>query len=103
MPFRSARFRQLMSGGSVPIVLALILMFMLAACGGGASTTGSMAKTTATPMPAPNDLLTPGTLTVGSDTTYPPQEYINTATGKPAGFDIDLITAIAQRMGRKLW
>jgi polar amino acid transport system substrate-binding protein len=38
-------------------------------------------------------------LTVGSDTTYPPQEYIDTATGKAIGFDVDLITAIAQRMG----
>jgi len=46
-------------------------------------------------------LITPGTLTVGSDTTYPPQEYIDTTTNKPAGFDVDLITAIAQRMGLK--
>jgi len=47
----------------------------------------------------PNDLITPGTLTVGSDTTYPPQEYIDTTTNKAAGFDVDLITAVAQRMG----
>ena len=45
--------------------------------------------------------ITPGTLTVGSDTTYPPQEYIDTATNKATGFDVDLITAIAQRMGLK--
>jgi len=38
-------------------------------------------------------------LTVGSDTTYPPQEFIDTATGKATGFDVDLITAMAQRMG----
>src|SRR5205823_7499891 len=49
----------------------------------------------------PKDLITPGTLTVGSDTTYPPQEYIDTTTSNPAGFDVDLITAIAQRMGLK--
>jgi polar amino acid transport system substrate-binding protein len=48
---------------------------------------------------APTDLLTPGTFTVGSDTTYPPQEFIDTTTGKATGFDIDLITAVAQRMG----
>ena len=38
-------------------------------------------------------------LTVGSDTTYPPQEYIDTATNKAAGFDVDLITAVAKNMG----
>jgi polar amino acid transport system substrate-binding protein len=38
-------------------------------------------------------------LTVGSDTTYPPQEYIDTATNQAAGFDIDLIKAVAARMG----
>ncbi len=44
---------------------------------------------------------TPGTLTVGSDTTYPPQEYIDTATGNAIGFDVDLITAMAQKLGLK--
>ena len=47
----------------------------------------------------PTDLITPGVLTVGSDTTYPPQEYIDPTTNKATGFDVDLITAIAQRMG----
>jgi polar amino acid transport system substrate-binding protein len=38
-------------------------------------------------------------LTIGSDTTYPPQEYIDQATKKAAGFDVDLITEMAARMG----
>jgi polar amino acid transport system substrate-binding protein len=81
----------------------LALLLLLVACGSNNTTTGSGGNTptsnstpTVTP---PNDLLVPGTLTVGSDTTYPPQEYIDTTTNKPAGFDIDLITAVAQRMG----
>ena len=81
----------------------LAVLLLLAACGGGSTTTGSGNTPTTNPatptVTPPNDLLTPGTLTVGSDTTYPPQEYIDTTTNKPAGFDIDLITAIAQRMG----
>lgn len=81
----------------------LALLLLLAACGSSGTTTGSGNTPTSNPatptVTPPNDLLTPGTLTVGSDTTYPPQEYIDTTTNKPAGFDIDLITAIAQRMG----
>ncbi len=41
-----------------------------------------------------------GTLTVGSDTTNPPQEYIDpNNNNQPTGFDIDLITAIAHKLG----
>lgn len=39
------------------------------------------------------------TLRVGTDATYPPFETVNTQTGKPEGFDIDLITAVARRNG----
>jgi len=85
----------------VGVLLSLTLL--LAACGNGGTSTGSgnvPTPNTKTPtVTPPNDLLTPGTLTVGSDTTYPPQEYIDTTTHQPAGFDIDLITEIAQRMG----
>ncbi|HEY1349177.1 MAG TPA: ABC transporter substrate-binding protein [Ktedonobacteraceae bacterium] len=83
--------------------IVLVLVLTLSACGSGTTTstnvpTPNASTPTVTP---PNDLITPGTLTVGSDTTYPPQEYIDTATGKAAGFDVDLITDIAQRMGLK--
>ncbi len=45
--------------------------------------------------------MTAGTLTVGSDTTYPPQEFLDTTTNKYTGFDVDLITEMAARMGLK--
>jgi len=67
-----------------------VLVLLLAACGGSA--------------PAANngpDLINPGVLTVGSDATYPPQEYIDTTTHQAAGFDVDLISAIASKMGLK--
>ena len=89
------------------LIVVVALALLLAACG-SSTTTGSGGSTPiptqnpATPTVAPpTDLITPGTLTVGSDTTYPPQEFIDTATGKATGFDVDLITAIAQRMGLK--
>ncbi len=103
-------FLSLRRGGRrISISLALIGIFvvmamLLAACGnstgGGGGTTPVPTANPQTPtVTPPNDLLTSGTLTVGSDTTYPPQEYIDTATHQAAGFDIDLITAIAARMG----
>lgn len=79
------------------------LMLVLAACGGNSTATGSNSggdvKAT---VAAPKDLITGGTLTVGSDTTYPPQEYVDTASGQATGFDIDLITEMAKRMGLKV-
>ena len=84
---------------------ALSLLF--SACGsstssGGTSTGSSNPTATAKPsIAAPTDLITAGMLTVGSDTTYPPQEFLDTSTNKYTGFDIDLITAMAARMGLK--
>ena len=101
-------------------VAFIALPILLGACG-SSTTTGSGTPTTnalpcntqanggptPTPYPttasltAPKDLITAGTLTVGSDTTYPPQEFIDTTTGSPVGFDVDLITAMAQKLGLK--
>jgi polar amino acid transport system substrate-binding protein len=90
------------SKGIIFVGMLILLAMLLAACGSN-TTTGSSSTPTANPatptVAAPNDLITPGTLTVGSDTTYPPQEYIDTATNQATGFDVDLITAIGQRMG----
>jgi polar amino acid transport system substrate-binding protein len=88
---------------SLFVGVCMALLLLLVACGSTTSSTNVPTPNSATPtVTPPNDLLTPGTLTVGSDTTYPPQEYIDTSTGQPAGFDIDLITDIAQRMGLKV-
>jgi polar amino acid transport system substrate-binding protein len=92
---------------SLAVLLLLsmaVLSLLLAACSSGGTTTPPTGSTpssnpaTATTAP-PSDLLTPGVLTVGSDTTYPPQEYLDPTTHKAAGFDVDLITAMAKLMG----
>src|SRR5438034_11717228 len=86
--------------GLLVVCLMVVLCLLLAACGNNTTTGGVPTPNPATPTVAPpNDLVTSGVLTVGSDTTYPPQEYIDTTTNKAAGFDVDLITAVAQRMG----
>ncbi len=92
------------SKSMVFVGILILVAMLLAACGSNTTTGGGSTPTAnpATPTVAPpSDLITAGTLTVGSDTTYPPQEYIDTATNQATGFDIDLIAAIAQRMGLK--
>ncbi len=85
----------------------VVLSLLFAACGGssgGSTSTGSSGGSSQSSKPTiapPTDLITAGTLTVGSDTTYPPQEFIDTATSSATGFDVDLVKAIAQRMGLK--
>ena len=50
----------------------------------------------ACPVSAPSGLVTPGTLTIGTMLTNPPQTFIE--NGQPAGFDIDMSRAIAEKM-----
>ncbi len=86
--------------GLLVVGFMVVLCLLLAACGGTTTTGSSPTPNPATPtVAAPNDLITPGVLTVGSDTTFPPQESIDPTTNKAVGFDVDLITAVAQRMG----
>src|SRR5215469_15000612 len=82
------------------LLTMVVLSLLLAACGSG-GTTPPPGGSNPISNPAPSTL-TPGVLTVGSDTTYPPQEYIDPTTHKAAGFDVDLITAMAQGMGLKV-
>ena len=102
MVFPFSRTQKRRSSISLLCIVALvILLLLLAACGSGSGTaTGGGSTTVATPSIAPpDDLIQSGVLTIGSDTTYPPQEYIDPVTKKAAGFDVDLITAMAERMG----
>ena len=43
-----------------------------------------------------------GTITVSTDPAYPPQSSLNEKTGKYEGFDIDVATEIAKRLGVKI-
>lgn len=92
----------------VPLAMAGLL---LAACGddeepsttptsGGESTAAAgddTACTDATDLLA--EICEAGTLTVSTDPAYPPQSSLNEQTGEYEGFDIDVATEIAKRLG----
>ena len=97
MQFHSKRHFAVLIFG---LLTALSLLF--SACGSTSSSGGGSPTATVKPsIAAPTNLITAGTLTVGSDTTYPPQEFLDTTTNKYTGFDVDLITEMAARMGLK--
>lgn len=75
----------------------MLLSLLLTACGGDTNTTSSSSQKAT--VPAPKGLLTTGVLTVGTNADYPPMELLDPSTSQPTGFDIELITEMAKRMG----
>jgi polar amino acid transport system substrate-binding protein len=90
----------------------------LTACGGGSSgspaaggsagssSADSSALPTVSADPAlaalvPAAISSDGTLTVGTDSTYAPSEFIGTDGKTIEGFDVDLFTLVAQKLGLK--
>ncbi len=96
---------------SVLAALVALLALLLAACGGDDSSgkaTDRGDKPAAAAGDGPcagdtDDLLAQvcdkGTLTVSTDPAYPPQSSLNEQTGEYEGFDIDVATEIAKRLG----
>ena len=94
------------------LAVAALLAFPLASCGdaeepsnegnaGGSETrTGAFARVTP-PRTAPcwPRSATRARLTVSTDPAYPPQSSLNEETGEYEGFDIDVATEIADRLG----
>ena len=86
------------------ISLALPLV-ALAACGGGSSSSSSSGGPTEDSSAAgtvPQAVKAKGTLTVGSDATYSPMEFIASDGKTVIGVDADLAQAIGQVLGLKL-
>lgn len=76
------------------LVVAAIAL-VATACGGGEAPESEGAATSE----AGFTTLKPGVLTVGSNIVYQPFEFIDPSTDMPVGFDIDLCTEIAHRLG----
>jgi polar amino acid transport system substrate-binding protein len=77
--------------------LLVLVTLGLTACGTSSTAGGG----TVTP-PPDSDLFAAGTLTIGSDVSYPPQEFFDPPGSTTAtGFDIDVGKALAAKMGLK--
>ena len=63
----------------------------------------SVSKDDALAALVPASIKSTGSLTIGSDTTYPPAEFLGGADGQtPMGFDVDLAKAIGATLGLKV-
>ena len=89
------------------VALIAVATLGLAACGddddGGDSGPAASGTTCDTADTSGDDLLAQvcneGTITVSTDPAYPPQSSLNPETGEYEGFDIDVATEIADRLG----
>lgn len=100
-----------MSMRNRPLIVTLLtgVALVLAACGSSSSDTSSTdtgssaGQGVCATTKASGDLLAQicqkGTLTVSTDPAYPPQSSLDEKTGKYVGFDIDVATEIAHRLG----
>ncbi|WP_427015975.1 ABC transporter substrate-binding protein [Pseudarthrobacter sp. P1] len=75
---------------------ALAAALTLSACGGSAPAADASKEASKAPSVATN---TSGVLNVGIDLTYPPYDMLT--DGKPAGFDVDVMNAVAADLGLK--
>lgn len=77
------------------LILAAICTLSFAGCGSDKGESGEAPKSES------SDVLADGVLTVGTNATFPPFEYVG-EDGAPAGFDIALINAIGEELGVKV-
>ncbi|MDD5799364.1 MAG: ABC transporter substrate-binding protein [Coriobacteriales bacterium] len=88
--------------GGVAALATCALAFSLAACGGSSSSTSSSSSSSSSDnssSEASLNLVNDGKLTVAAELGFAPFEYIDTNTNQPTGFDVDMATALAQKMG----
>ena len=97
---------------SPPALLAAVTMVLaVAACGGGDSGTsgdgasgspsaaGSVAADQELAGQVPSAISSDGTITVGTDATYAPNEFLDPDGQTVIGFDVDLFKAVAAKLG----
>ena len=86
------------------LALVFVLALVAAACGedeegGEGGATGATSETGAEAEGLLGEILADGVIRVSTDPAYPPQSSLNEETGEYEGFDIDVATEIANRLG----
>jgi polar amino acid transport system substrate-binding protein len=110
VPVVPARLLSRRAAGAVSALAAAALA--LTACGGGSSGGSSASGTSGSAAPSvsadsslaakvPADIKADGTITVGTDSTYAPSEFLAADGQTIEGFDVDLFTLVAQKLGLK--
>lgn len=86
-------------GGRVRAIVGAALVGLLllasAACGSTEEKSGSGSDSSG----LPSKIAKSGVITVGTDASYPPYEFLDPETHELRGFEVDLMNAIAERMG----
>lgn len=105
------RTRSLARRAAVAAVAGATLV--IAGCGGGSSNSSSSgSSSSSSPLPTvsaddalaarvPPAISQDGVITVGSDTTYPPAEFVAEDGKTIVGFDVDLFSLVAEKLGLK--
>ena len=102
------RAGRLRSGALLGLVLAVALV--AAGCGEKSDTGGGSTATTAAAAPSvdealaakvPDAVKSDGKLVIGTDSSYPPNEFLDTDGKTVIGWDVDLFNAIAAKLGLK--
>jgi len=105
--FRSSPARRAVLG----VIAAATMTVTLAACGGesndssgtgtGSAPTPSSSVDNALAAKVPADIKSAGKLTIGTDSTYAPSEFLDTDGKTVKGFDVELFNAVAAKLGLK--
>jgi polar amino acid transport system substrate-binding protein len=102
------RAGRLRSGALLGLVLAVALV--AAGCGEKSDTGGASTGTTAAAAPSvdealaakvPDTVKSDGKLVIGTDSSYPPNEFLDTDGKTVIGWEVDLFNAIAAKLGLK--
>ena len=90
--------------------LVLVVALVAAGCGEKSDTGGGSTGTTAAAAPAvdealaakvPDAIKSDGKIVIGTDSSYPPNEFLDTDGKTVVGFDVDLFNAVAAKLGLK--
>lgn len=78
---------------AVVLSATAITLLLTTACGQSAGTGGPTGTST-----LPDNIAKTSTITVGTDASYPPYEFIDPKTHELRGFEVDLMNAIAKKL-----